>query len=74
MAIDYSTLAWKISRPFLPDLKDGASWPSEDEFLEEAGVATLPEDWTHFATVSTEYMYMPCYFLRSNDGAVTALS
>ena len=37
------------------------------EFCEEAGVATRPEDWTHFATVSTESMYMPCYFIRSND-------
>ena len=31
MATDYSTWAWKISRPFLPALKDGASWPSEGE-------------------------------------------
>ena len=31
METDYSTLIWKIGRPFLPDLKDGASWPSEGE-------------------------------------------
>ena len=35
------------------------------EYFEESGVATQLADWTHFATVSTDYMLMSCFFSRS---------
>ena len=45
MATDYSTWAWKISRPFLPALKEGASWPSEGEAT-EIGPHDTPQELT----------------------------